>query len=67
LNQSGATAKADFEAAQHEFSAEASTEAARVNVRVAQKKLGYTEPMPSSTASLPPRKPKSVGVSLGRK
>jgi RND family efflux transporter MFP subunit len=44
LNQSGATAKADFEAAQHEFeSAEASTEAARANVRVAQKKLGYTE------------------------
>jgi len=44
LNQSGATAKADFEAAQHECeSAEASTEAARANVRVAQKKLGYTE------------------------
>ena len=44
LNQSGATAKADFEAAQHEFeSAEASTEAARASVRVAQKKLGYTE------------------------
>jgi len=44
LNQSGATAKADFEAAQHEFeSAEASTEAARANVRVAQKKLGDTE------------------------
>jgi RND family efflux transporter MFP subunit len=40
----GVTAKADFEAAQHGWeSAEASTAAARANVRVAQEKLGYTE------------------------
>jgi membrane fusion protein, multidrug efflux system len=40
----GVTAKADFEAAQHEWeSAEASTAAARANVRLAQERLGYTE------------------------
>jgi RND family efflux transporter MFP subunit len=44
LFQSGATAKADFEAAQHEFeSAEAATVAAQANVRIAREHLGYTE------------------------
>jgi membrane fusion protein, multidrug efflux system len=44
LFSKGVSAKADFEAAQHEWeSAEASTAAARANVRLAQEKLGYTE------------------------
>jgi RND family efflux transporter MFP subunit len=44
LFSKGVSAKADFEAAQHEEeSAEASTEAAQANVRVAQEKLSYTE------------------------
>ena len=44
LFSEGVTAKAEFEAAQHEWeSAEASTAAARANVRMAQEKLGYTE------------------------
>ena len=44
LFQRGVNAKAEFEAAQHEFdSAEATQKAAQANVRVAQEKLGYTE------------------------
>jgi RND family efflux transporter, MFP subunit len=44
LFSKGVSAKADFEAAQHEWeSAEASTAAARANVRQAQERLGYTE------------------------
>lgn len=43
LFQRGVNAKAEFEAAQHEFaSAEAIREAAQANVRIAQQKLGYT-------------------------
>jgi RND family efflux transporter MFP subunit len=44
LFSKGVTAKAEFEAAQHEFnSADATKGAAQANVRIAQEKLGYTE------------------------
>jgi RND family efflux transporter MFP subunit len=44
LFNQGVTAKAEFEAAQHEWeSAEAATVAARANVRLAHERLSYTE------------------------